>query len=280
MRKVFSLMCIVLLLCVVPKVNAADSLVGALKEGKPYLDLRIRYEIVAQDGIAEDAHAFTARTRFGFKTAEWNDLTFVAEGENIAVIGNEDYNNTRNGKTDHPTVADVESTEINQLFLEYKGFFDLTFKVGRQVITEDNHRFIGHVGWRQNNQTYDAVKITNTTIPDTEIKYGFIGNVNRIFGDGTVSGNFESNSHYYKIANTTLPIGKLTHYGYIFDFHQDSPANSNKTLGGSLSGKVSLTDDFVLKYYAEYAHQTDYGDNPTTYDANYYHFAPALFGMV
>jgi len=254
---------------------ADESLINAFKEGKPYADIRLRYEHVEQDGLI-NANAQTARTRVGFKTAKFYDFSGAIEIENIAVMGNDDYNDSRNGRTDHATVADVESTEINQLFLEHTGFLDTAIKVGRQAIVEDNQRFIGAVGWRQNNQTFDAVKITNSSMENTEIKYGYIGNVNRIFGDAPASGDFESNSHYYKISNTSLLIGTITTYGYLFDFQQDSAANSSKTFGGILSGKVALTDEVTFKYYGEYANQEDYGDNTTSYSTNYYHFAPAI----
>jgi hypothetical protein len=35
----------------------------------------------------------------------------------------------------------------------------LSGKIGRQVITMDNHRFVGHVGWRQDRQTFDALTL-------------------------------------------------------------------------------------------------------------------------
>ena len=34
--------------------------------------------------------------------------------------------------------------------------------------------------------------------------------------------------------------------------------------------------DLAFNYYLEYAHQTDVGDNPIDYSADYYHLAPGL----
>jgi len=257
-------------------VYSAETLKEAITEGKPYADVRLRYEFVDQDGLAADANAKTARTRIGFKADKLYDFTAVIEGEHVVYLGNDDYNDTVNGRTDHPTVADPENIQVNQAYGEYTGIPDTAIKGGRQVLTLDGHRFIGHVGWRQNNQVFDAAMITNKSIPDTTAKYGFIYNVNRIFGEQSAAGDWGSKSHFYNIANTSLPLGKIVTYGYILDFGSDSAANSNQTFGGSLSGKKELNDEFTLKYYGEYAHQSDNGENATDYSANYYHIAPAL----
>ncbi len=258
--------------------NAADSLKDAIVEGNPYIDARYRYEFVDQEGgaITANAKASTLRTRLGYKTGKFYNTLAVFELENVILLGNEDYNDTTNGKTDHPVVSDVAGTEINQAFLQYSGIPDTALKVGRQRITLDEHRFIGDVGWRQNNQTFDGVTLTNKSIKDTTLKYGYIGNVNRIFGDKHPSGDWDSNSHFYNISNTSFSLGKFTTYGYILDFQNESPGNSSQTYGVSLVGKQALTDEITFKYRGEYAHQSNYADNPTAYGATYYHVEPAL----
>lgn len=259
--------------------QAADSVEEAFKESKLYADVRLRYEFVDQHGpapITENAHSRTARTRVGVKTGELLGLSAVVEGEHVVYLGNDNYNDTVNGRGDHPVVVDPENIQVNQAYGQYKGIPDTTLRGGRQVIAIDNQRFIGHVGWRQNNQVFDAATITNTSIENTNLQYGFIYNVNRIFGEQSLMGDWGSKSHFYNISNTSLPIGKVTTYGYLLDFGSDSAANSSKTFGGSLAGAKDLNDDVKLKYYIEYAYQTDYASNTSEYDANYYHFAPAV----
>lgn len=258
---------------------AAENFEEFLKGGKVYGDIRVRYEFVDQDGpspVTEDAHSRTQRTRIGYQSGEYFGLSGVIEGEYVTSLGNDDYNDTVNHKTNYPTVADPENIEVNQAYGQLSGIADTTIRGGRQVIALDNHRFIGHVGWRQNNQTFDAVTVSNKTIPDTEIKYGYIYNVNRIFGEQSNGGDWGSKSNYFNISNTTLPVGKITAYGYFLDFGSDSALDSNQTLGVSLAGDVKLDENVKLKYYGEYAHQEDYGDNTTHYDADYYHIAPAV----
>jgi len=278
MKRLIVLSVIAFMFCI-SESQAADSLgdiKDLFKEGKPYADIRLRYEFVDQDGIDADAKSKTARLRLGYKTGKFYDLVGVIEGEGVFYLGNDDYNDTVNGKTDHPTVADPENVQVNQAYGQYTGIPDTTIKGGRQVITVDNHRFIGHVGWRQNNQVYDAVMITNKSIPGTTVKYGYIYNVNRIFGEQSGAGDWESQSHFYNFSNTRTPLGKITTYGYFLDFGSDSTANSNQSFGGSLSGDYEIEDDLKLKYYGEFARQSDFGDNTTDYNTYYWHLAPAI----
>ncbi len=274
MKRLIALLLLTLIFCI-SEGYAAESLKEVFTEGTPYIDIRLRYEHVEQDGLI-NANSKTARTRLGFKSDKFYNFVGVIEGEGVFYLGNDDYNDTVNGRTDHATVADPENVQVNQAYGEYTGIPDTAIKAGRQVITLDGHRFIGHVGWRQNNQVFDAAMITNSSIPDTTAKYGYIYNVNRIFGEQSTGGDWGSKSHFYHIANTSLPFAKVAAHGYILDFGSDSAANSNKTFAVNFSGKKELNDDFTFKYYGEYAHQTDNADNTTDYDASYYHIAPAI----
>ena len=62
------------------------------------------------------------------------------------------------------------------------GFTCLT-KVGRQVITLDDHRFVGHVGWRQDRQTFDAVSAKYAATDNLELFYSYLYKRNRIFAE-------------------------------------------------------------------------------------------------
>lgn len=255
---------------------AGEALFDAIRDGKFYIDERYRYEYVDQANRPNTAKASTLRSRVGFKTAPFYGFMFQVEWEKVINIGDDRFNNTINGKGTFPVVADVKSTEWNQMFLAYSGIPDTTIKVGRQVITLDNHRFIGHVGWRQNNQTYDAAKVVNTSIDGLTVSYGYIDRINRIFGNDSPNGNWDSESHFIHGAYKLPQLGVLKGYGYLLDFEDDAPANSSATYGLSLSGKRDILDGYGLHYYAEYAHQEDYADNPMSYEADYYHLALGL----
>lgn len=256
--------------------GVADSVMAALSDGDAYIKARARYEYASQDGLPEDSHAPTVRTVLGYKSGIYQGFSGLIEFENVSEIGGDNYNNTINGKTDRPVIADVESTMLNQLFVQYDGLDETALRLGRQVVNLDNQRFIGSVGWRQNDQTLDAFTLTNNSIDDLEVFYGYVDEVNRIFGDDSPVGDFESDSHLIHASYDGLDVGVLSGYGYLLDFGQDAPGLSSQTYGASLVGKLPINDEMSFAYRAEYAQQSDYGDNPLSYDAEYYHIAPSL----
>ena len=122
-------------------------------------------------------------------------------------------------------------------------------KVGRQRIIYDNAAFIGNVGWRQNEQTFDAVSLTNTSIDKLTINYAYLNQVNRIFGsnaDTPISAgpppftNVEYDGASAHLLNASYHIDKdfmVGGYAYIMNF-EDLRAWDNNTFG--VSTKVTL----------------------------------------
>ncbi len=247
---------------------AADNFTGALIGGKPTADLRLRYESVDQANALKDANAATLRLRLGYETGQYHGFGAFVEAETVTALGGENYNSTVNGKTAYSIVADPEATEINQAYLSYAGLADTTLKYGRQRIILDNHRFIGNVGWRQNEQTFDAFTLTNASLPQTNITAGYIFNVNRVFSDKSAQGDFKMNSPIFNVSYKGWSLGEVVGYGYLLDF-TDLAASSAQTYGLRLKGSAPLGGVKAL-YTAEYATQRDYRDNPRDYSLNYY----------
>ena len=247
-----------------------DKLPDFIKDGKPILDIRVRYEY-ADNAVLHRSHAFTERLRLGYETAPYYGFFLGADFEDIRVIGSKRNANFAglNGEPTKTVVADPEATELNQGFIGFS-MWDTVAKLGRQRITLDNHRFIGNVVWRQNEQTYDGFSIKNSSIKDVELFYAYLSNVNRIFGDDHPAGDFNSDSHIMHASYSGLPWGKLTAYAYLLEF-DNSQVNSCNTFGGSFVGSQKLNDDWKVNYHAEFAHQTDAGGSPLSYDANYVH---------
>jgi len=245
--------------------RAADA-----EQSKLDLDFRYRYEFVDQVGIARNANASTLRTRLAYRSPYISKFGFLIEFDDVRSVGNDLYNSTRNGNTDRPIVPDPEGTYVNQALILYKGIENTLVRAGRQRITLDNHRFIGDVGWRQNDQTYDGLSVTNTSLRETTIEYAYVDRVNRIFGpdDGTPAADFQSDSHFLNAKYKGLPNWGVTAYAYLLDF-EDSPFSSNKTFGIRVHGSHSFSDSTAARYTIEYAHQNDYGDNPNNVSADY-----------
>jgi len=256
------------------------TLKDAITDGKLNFSARYRFEHVDDDARPEEAHASTIRARLGYTTKVFNDFQVGIELDHVEALGGDNYDDLHGDTTDHAVVADPEGTEINQAWIAYSGIDDTIFKVGRQRINLDNQRFVGGVGWRQNEQTYDSVKISNTSLQDTTIQYAHISNVNRIFGpnDGragtpAADANFDSNTNIFNMKYSGLGIGTLSAYAYLLDF-DDAAAISTKTFGARFSG--SQGDKTKFLYTAEYARQSDYKDNPKSFDADYYHLEAGI----
>lgn len=256
----------------------ADSLLDALKNGDATLSVRPRFESVSQDGVLNNASAFTLRTRLNYSTKTFQGLSAFVEFEDVRNLANENYNNTINGNTAYPVVADPSSTELNQGYITYTGIDKLTLRAGRQAINLDNQRMVGSVGWRQNDQTLDNVLAVFSPVKDLTAIYSYVWNVNRIFSDQHPFGNLDTDTHVINVSYGGFGgLGKLTAYGLIVDLN-DAPVYglSTRTLGVRFSGSQEISKGSKLNYEFEYADQKGIADNPTRYESDYFHVAASF----
>lgn len=249
---------------------AADNF---LSQTKFSLDTRLRYEMVDQDNKLDNAEAFTLRIRPALQTGSWHGLSGFVQGEGTLEL-NDHFNSTRNAETAYSSVPDPENLQLNQLYLKYVYSPKADLTIGRQVINLDNQRFVGSVAWRQNDQTFDAVSLNIKPTQQLGLYYAYIDQVNTIFGSeepkpkyvAAQDGEQDSEIHLIQAKFNYNPLLNATAYGYFMDF-EDLPAWSNQTYGLRLTGKNKN-----LRYVAEYAKQSEYADQPTSYDADYYTF--------
>ena len=256
----------------------ADKLANAFKDGTILFDSRLRYEFADQDFIPgepdpDNANALTFRARFGFETAAFYGIKLLAEGDFTRDLGIDDFNSTTNGQGGpggFPVIADPDSERLNRFQFTYEGVIpDTKITAGRQRIKLDNDRFIGNVGFRQNEQTYDGVRVQNTIVDNLTLDYSYIYQVNRIFGSDSAIGTEDTNSHLIN-ASYALPFGKVTGYAYLLDFEEALINASSSNIGGRIDLKHKLNDDLSLGLIGEFANQTDFADAAADFDHNYY----------
>ena len=232
----------------------------------PTIDIRARYEFGDTDGL-DQSHAFTFRERLGLKTKAWNGFSAFVEGE-FSQAAIDDFNANAGPEADpydpaNTVISDPETNELNQGFIQYEGF-ETVAKAGRQRIIYDNAAFIGNVGWRQNEQTYDAISFSNKSIDGLTFNYAYLNQVNRIFGSDADSPigykpgftNVEdigTSSHLFNASYAGIEGLTLGTYAYVMNF-EDVSAWDNNTFGLSVKGKVS---DITL--YGELAWQDKAG---------------------
>lgn len=224
----------------------------------PLVDVRLRYEFADIDGL-DPAHALTIRERIGFKTKAWNGFSLLAEGE-FTQAAIDDYHGGAPGVDPfdprNSVIADPDNEELNQAYLQYAGF-DTTVKLGRQRIIYDNAAFIGNVGWRQNEQTYDAISLMNTSVPGLTLNYAYIDQVNRVFGEDA-TGIFENAPAEIHLLNASYAgIKGLTLGGYMYLMEFEDAGSTgwdNDTFGVSAKGSLA-----GLALHGELAYQDKAG---------------------
>lgn len=244
---------------------------SASEHGDWIVEARLRYEGVSQDGLA-DADALTFRTRLGYESPAWHGFRLLGELEAVAQFS-DDFNDTVNGAATYAVVPDPEALELNRLQLSWSGAEGRRAVLGRQRIVLNNARFIGNVGFRQNEQTFDALRLDARPFEHAGFTYVYIDNVRRIFGDDSPQGEWDSDSHIVQ-GDFDLPAGKLSAYGLWLDFRDDAPAQTSQTFGLRWTNEWDA-GAFRPRLSLEAATQSDYrgaGD----FDLGYQHAELAL----
>lgn len=250
---------------------AADQQADDRLKIQPLLDARLRYEDVDQPAL--DAEGVTLRLRAGAE-ARLGHFSLLAEAEGTVAPINE-FNafpfplpGEEQWRPDHSVIADPVNAELNRLQIQYKDG-DNSATIGRQRINLDDQRWVGSVGWRQNEQTFDAIRGEAKLGPiSADVTYAF--KQRTIFGsDAGPRTALDGHFVFAGLASKFGPVqGKL--FAYLLDYDEDFfLANSSQTYGLTLSSAVPITDKLKLSLRASYARQSDYAENPFTYGADY-----------
>ncbi len=261
-----------------PLLLVAAPALAADAGGAPLLDLRYRYEHVAQDGIARDADAHSARLRLGYRTARWHGWSALGEVDGVAHLGGERFNDTRNGRARYPTVADPDYVELNQALLRYDGGHG-NVQLGRQRINLGNQRFVGGVGWRQNEQTYDGAMMELAPAARWKLTYAYVTNINTVFGPDqppvpsvTAPANIHGDSHLLQARFAPGTQLAFTGYHYRLDLENVAVAAGapRGTLSADTTGLRVQGSHGAFGYVLEHARQVDGHGNPWSLDSRYW----------
>ncbi len=251
--------------------DANTDLATAITSGDAGLDLRYRYEFVDQDSFTEDASASTLRLRLNYKTGAWYHWSGFVEFDHVAEVLVDDFNSGMGtsglNRARYPVVADPDGSDLNQLYLQYAPSDEWQARIGRQRILLDDQRFVGGVGWRQNEQTYDSLSVTYEGVESLQLFYAYVANVNRIFGSEVPAGDHDQDTHLLN-ANFKLNADwSVVGYAYLID-NDDAASFSTNTLGARLQGKFALGDGQAA-VLADVARQSDAANAPASFDADY-----------
>lgn len=243
----------------------------------PIIDGRLRYENV--DTPTLDADALTMRLRAGLEAKHSSGLSLLAEAEgSLALI--DDYNAfpfvtpEKQRRTGFAVVGDPMTIELNRLQLQYKGKAG-SLTVGRQRINIDDQRWVGAVGWRQNEQTFDAVR--------AEAKFGpvsldatYANSQRTIWGiDAGPRRAFDGDFGFLGAGAKLGPV-QLKAFAYLLDYDAGEQlgalATTNadtQTYGARAVAVFKLSPKATLNLTASYARQSDWQENPVDYSVDY-----------
>lgn len=247
----------------------------------PIVDARIRWEHVDQPTM--DADAVTVRLRAGVELKHTSGFSALIEGEGTLALS-DDYNGfpfaVANGqrRTKYSVVPDPENIDLNRLQIQYKSKA-AAITLGRQRINIDDQRWVGSVAWRQNEQTFDAVR-GEAKLGPVSLDAVYAINQWTIFGiDAGRKADFAANAGPrqrfhgdFVFLNATGKLGPVNLRAFVYLLDYDAAfflANSSQSYGGKATTSLPLAKAVKLNLMASYARQSDYGENPADYAADY-----------
>lgn len=240
----------------------------------PIIDGRLRYEHVEQDGLNLDADAVTVRLRAGAEL-KFQNLSILVEGEGTLAI-EDNYNAfpfaVAGSGQSHPgvysVIPDPENVELNRAQISYKVKGNgVTF--GRQRINIDDQRWVGSVGWRQNEQTFDAVR-GEAKVGPVMLDATYSWSQRTVFGDDAGPRQAYDGAFYFMGAG--VKAGPVNLKGFAYYLNYDDPlqiSNSSKTIGVRATTVLPLSNALKLDLAGSYAKQDDWKNPAKNYSADY-----------
>lgn len=237
--------------------SAADG-INILDNVKLNAEIRPRYEYadVKNNGV-DKGQAFTARTKLSVSAGL---LGVDGLSANVGVISvnnfgwnkydsKSPYYNPGSGKYD--VIVDPQQAMLANAEVTYKVGKTL-LHAGRGQVNLDNQRFIGTVGWRQLERSYDSVFVANNSVKNLSLLAAWVYGAQGVKAGATA----DANTILLHAAYTVMPELKITAYDYMVAVnHPVLTTYGSDTYGIALTGKANI--GAKLTYRAEYALQKD-----------------------
>lgn len=216
-------------------------------------DIKLRFESNdTDDGTNDAAKGLTTDAAIGFETKSYEGFKALVEYEIVQPLI-DDYAPEQAG---YDVIADPETKEWNRAQISFnKAEFGAV--VGRQRIILDDSRFVGNVGWRANEVTFDAVTATYKK-DDLKIFLGYIDQRNFLNGSAQDTSD--------QLLNVSYKVGPGTLTGFGYMLKNDNSGYEIDTFGARYAGSSMINDTKVI-YSGSYAAQ-----ETTTYETDYFAF--------
>ena len=229
-------------------------------------ETRIRYESVDISDNTKKASSFTDRLKLGVGSNRLFGSKFLSaylELTDVHVRSGK-HNNTSNGETEYAEIIDPEQSRLTQSYIGIKPMDGLLITSGRQALNFDNQRFIGDIGWRHMQQTYNSYLLSANN-NNIGLDLAYITKVNTIFADkketedSITHGNAQENNRsiivraIYKASDDIKAVG----YAHFSD---------TVTYGYFAAGKTKLSNNLTINFRIE--HATQFNDNKSAGNDN------------
>lgn len=264
-KQILSLAAVSLLAGTFGTVSAAEEGMNIFDDIQFSGEIRPRYEMAdVKDNGLDTANAYTARTRLALEGALFGVAGLNAK-VGVTSVNNFGYNDYAPQDPNYDLILDPQQAMLSEGYVSYTAA-DTTLLGGRSFINLDDQRFIGTVGWRQMERSYDTATVINRSVKGLTLLgawvYGYQGvNANPTTDTGSALLNIN-----YKTGDALVVS--------LFDYML---ADIHDTYGVRVSGVVPM-EGIKLDYAASYAMQTDatldYAlDDAPKIDASYYDLA-------
>lgn len=214
-----------------PRTFSNDSL-KAKVGGQSRYRFEYRDDLNLNDKTYEDDAMHLLRNRLNLDVAYLNEtgatpFHFFIEGQEAHAFTESDVNQTN---------VFVNELDLRQAFVEFKSPWKkvpLTAKVGRQVLSYGDERFVGGLEWTNTARVFDAVKLVYVPSPQLQLD-AFISNVVKIekekWDQATNSDDF------YGFYLSTKPLD-----AFLFIRH-----NTDQTVKGERAGEVGELKEYTF----------------------------------
>jgi hypothetical protein len=226
---------------------SANDGVNILNNVKVKGQIRPRVEVASdQNAVGERAQAFTNRLHLSLTAGLLNveNLTTTIGVQSVNNFGYNRYNSTDNGVKQYDKIVDPQFAMISEASLDYT-VGKTALHLGRSHVNLDNQRFIGTVGWRQNERSYDTFYVANNDVENLSVLAAWVYGFQGVKANNTADSNSILLHVGYKVSDAI----NIAAYDYML-------ASISDTYGLALTGKMAITNT-KLNYRVEYAIQSD-----------------------
>lgn len=244
----------------------------------PIFDARLRYERVETPAMEADAATLRVRAGFEIKHAP-SHLAILAEAQGTLGIGTH-YNAfpfviaDAQRRPQFAVVPDAQNVDLNRLQIQYKTK-QVTLTLGRQRINLDDQRWVGAVGWRQNEQTFDAVR-GEATIGPVSVDGTYANKQHTVFGYEAGPRRLYDGGFVLLGAGVKAGPVLVKGFAYLLDYAAKEQLGAlatgladTQTYGARASGALPLSKAVKLTFAASYARQSSWKQAPVHYAADY-----------